>query len=159
MNEGVKQVIQQIYERDGDVKPSVLVEEARPKSSPAHSSFEWDDKKAGSEYRLIQARKYIRVVTIEVAEQQERLIHVPSIARSHEDTGEGKYVPKSVLVERPDEFERALDAAIAKLNAARRAVDDLRDAAEKDPTKDRLAMISQVSRGLELMEQALQVRH
>lgn len=157
MNEGLKQVIQNIYERDGDVKPSALIAAAKPKTSPAHDAFEWDDKSAGIEYRLIQARRYIRIVKIEVAGSQERLVHVPSIDRA--DSGEGKYLPKSVLVERPDEFERALDAAISKLHGARRAVDDLRDAAEKDPTNDRLAMISQVSRGLELMEQALQIRH
>ena len=157
MNEGLKQVIQKIYERDGEVKPSALVAAAKPKSSLAHDAFEWDDKAAGVEYRLIQARRYIRVVKIEIEDRAERLIHVPSIDRA--ETGEGKYVPKSVLVERPDEFERALDAAISKLHGARRAVDELREAAEKDPTKDRLAMISQVSRGLELMEQALQIRH
>jgi hypothetical protein len=155
MNEGIKQVIQTIYDEQGAVKPSALVDAARSKDSPAHSAFEWDNNKAGDEFRLMQARQYIRLVKIERAGTQERLIHVPAI--KHE--GEGEYLPRSVLVERPDEFERALQAAVSKLHAARRAVDDLREAAEKDPSKNRAAMIAQVSRGLEIMEAALHTTH
>jgi hypothetical protein len=157
MNDGLKQVIQKIYERDGEVRSSALVEAAKPKESPAHDSFEWDDKKAGHLHRLTQARTYIRIVKIEIEHRPERLIHVPTINRS--ETGEGKYVPASVLIHCPDEFDRALTAAMSKLHAARRAVDDLRSAAEKDPKNDRVTMIAQVSKGLEIMEAALQIRH
>jgi hypothetical protein len=43
----VEQVVNDIYLRDGDVKPSTLVEAARPESSPAHGAFEWNDGKVG----------------------------------------------------------------------------------------------------------------
>lgn len=154
MSNGVKQVIQELYDQHGKVQPSALVEAARPEESPAHDAFEWNNDKAGDEYRLIQARQLIRIVRVEYAGAQERLIHVPSIA-----SGEGEYLPKSVLINRPDEFERALNAAISKLQAARRAVEDLRDAAERDPTKARAAMVAQVSRGLEIMQAALHTTH
>jgi len=54
-------------ENGGILKPEVVVEEARPKSSPIHSRFTWDDSKAAHEHRLWQARQLIRVV-VEVIE-------------------------------------------------------------------------------------------
>jgi hypothetical protein len=150
----IKAALQRIYERHGMVTASLVLDEARPESSDIHEVFEWDDAKAGHEFRLIQARTYIREVKIEVSGKQERLIHVPSITK-----GEGKYQTESVVVENPDEFERALDAAVSKLHGARKAVDELRNAAERDPTNSRVSLVSQISRGLEIMEAALQIRH
>jgi hypothetical protein len=50
----------------GQLLPSDIVEAARPKSSPLHSRFEWDDGEAAEQYRLWQARQLIRVlVTVE----------------------------------------------------------------------------------------------
>lgn len=49
-------------ENGGVLKPESVVEEARPKSSPLHKRFTWDNSKAAHEYRLWQARQLIRVV-------------------------------------------------------------------------------------------------
>lgn len=49
-------------ENDGILQPETVVEEARPRSSPLHSRFTWDNTKAAHEYRLWQARQLIRVV-------------------------------------------------------------------------------------------------
>lgn len=43
-----------------------LVEHATPDSSPIHAMFEWDDEIAGHEYRLIQARLYLRSYRVDV---------------------------------------------------------------------------------------------
>jgi hypothetical protein len=45
----------------GDLRPVDVVRAARPKTSPLHSRFLWDNDKAGDEYRLWQARELIRV--------------------------------------------------------------------------------------------------
>ncbi len=50
----------------GLLLPAKVVEAARPKSSPLHSSFEWDDTEAAENYRLWQARQLIRVVVEQV---------------------------------------------------------------------------------------------
>lgn len=148
-------VVRTIYERDGEVRASVLVDEARPKSSPAHPFFEWKDSVAAQEYRLIQARKLIKRVVVEIEGREERLVHVPRVTTA-QDSKEGYYKPVSVVVESPTEFELALSEATAKLGSARRSVDRLRYAAEKlSDTDDRAAMISQVAKGLELLEYAL----
>lgn len=54
--------LRRIAKRCGGVlKPEIVVEEARPKSSPIHNRFEWDDSAAAQHYRIWQARMLIRV--------------------------------------------------------------------------------------------------
>lgn len=59
IQDGIQQVVSELYNEKGFIKPSDLVEAARPSDSPAHGGFLWDNKKAGNEYRLIQARQWI----------------------------------------------------------------------------------------------------
>lgn len=51
----------------GVLKPEHVVEAARPKTSPLHDKFTWDDSKAAEQYRLCEARDLIRV-TIQYVE-------------------------------------------------------------------------------------------
>lgn len=44
----------------GLLRPEDVVEAARPKTSPLHSSFTWDDTEAAHNWRLWQARMLIR---------------------------------------------------------------------------------------------------
>lgn len=54
--------LQRIADNHGGLlRPVDVVEAARPKSSPLHSRFTWDDTKAAAEYRLWQAQSLIRV--------------------------------------------------------------------------------------------------
>lgn len=48
----------------GELTPEDVVADARPKSSPLHSFFEWSDTKAAEAYRLAQARGLIRSVVV-----------------------------------------------------------------------------------------------
>jgi hypothetical protein len=165
ITKGVTEVAQQLYDEHGALRSEDLLAAARPKDSPAHSGFEWNDKKAGHEFRLIQARGWIRRVTIIHEERPVQLVHVPRITTmaepgDTEDTGKGgEYKPAEVIVKCPDEFSRALEEALMKLHAARRAVDHLQRIAEKNPTEDRSMMIAQVAKGLEILRSALDMRH
>ena len=49
---------------DGILRPEIVVEAARAKTSPLHSSFEWDNTRAAEAHRLWQARQLIVSVTI-----------------------------------------------------------------------------------------------
>lgn len=147
---GVAQVVQSIYDDDGAVVASVLVDKARPEDSPAHPAFEWDNSVAGEEYRLEQARRFIRRVTVCVDAQPERLAHVLA------DKGEGYYKPLSVIVQTPNEYDLALKSAISRLSAAKTAVDELHKAAEKHaPGDERLVTINHVAQSLALLNEAL----
>jgi hypothetical protein len=163
----VQQVCQDIYDRDGKVETRSLIKAARPKDSPAHDGFTWDNRTAADRYREIEARKWIRVVLIhrEPESEPERLINVPRIVIESADTPpdsetrEGHYQVASVLIERPDEFARALNQAQIKLDAAKRAVDDLLKAAESTGRADQAAMIAQMSRATEMWADALRAMH
>jgi hypothetical protein len=51
-------------QHDGILRPEIVVDAARAKTSPLHSSFEWDNTKAAEAHRLWQARQLIISVTI-----------------------------------------------------------------------------------------------
>lgn len=51
-----------IREEHGILTPQVVVRAAAADDHPLHHRFEWDDAKAGHQYRLQQARQLIRIV-------------------------------------------------------------------------------------------------
>ncbi len=124
IKEAVTLEITRIYQESGQVTPSAVLEAARPKSSPIHDAFEWSNVKAAEEYRLWQARQWIRRVEIIVEDRPERLVHVPIIQH---DTREGFYKPAAAMLD--DEFAVALRETAAKLQAVKRAYHDLKMAA------------------------------
>lgn len=145
---GVQMVAQQIFDATGKVSATALVEAARPEDSPAHGGFQWDDSLAGAEYRLIQARQWFRVIAIkrEPAAEPEKLVHIPKrVVIADEDGREGFYRPISAAAERPDEFARALEQATSRLDAARRAVDELLTAAARSDRSAQAAVLARIS--------------
>lgn len=48
----------------GELTPSAVVDYARPKTSPIHDRFTWNDKEAGEKFRLMEAAMMIRSVRI-----------------------------------------------------------------------------------------------
>ena len=131
VKDGVQEVVQMIFDRDGEVRPSVLLEEARQESSPAHSGFMWDDTEAAHEYRLFQARQWVRVIPIYCDNEEQRLVHITNLV---DDRREGYYKPMSVVVQNLDEYKNALATALSRVSSARRSVDELRQAAREDNT-------------------------
>lgn len=55
-----------ICRRDGDLNERAVLKDARPKSSPLHGYFEWDDGVAAEAHRLTQAASLIRRVRVTV---------------------------------------------------------------------------------------------
>lgn len=57
--------LQRLARRSRDpLPPSTVVDAARPKSSPLHDYFEWDDTIAAEQHRLSQARSLIAAVIL-----------------------------------------------------------------------------------------------
>lgn len=56
--------LQSVYDRRGELTPALVVAEASPEDHPLHDRFEWDDSVAGPKYREVQARELIRSVRI-----------------------------------------------------------------------------------------------
>lgn len=57
--------LQLISVQYGAITPTLVVKEAKKRTSPLHAGFEWDDRAAAVEYRLVQARSVIRSVVVQ----------------------------------------------------------------------------------------------
>lgn len=64
----------------GLLTPEEVVVAARPKKSPLHDQFEWNDKTAGHQHRLNQARKLISSVIYE-RKVEHKIIKIPFYVR------------------------------------------------------------------------------
>lgn len=63
----VGEYLEKIAAHDRKISPRKLVQLARSKDSPLHEYFEWDDKIAGDRYRIIQARKIVNHLDVEIS--------------------------------------------------------------------------------------------
>ena len=63
---------EEIERRDGAISSSSLVEAARDESSEIHALFEWDDKIAGEQWRLQQAKIVLSCLKVTVKETDDQ---------------------------------------------------------------------------------------
>lgn len=167
--------LRRINGKNGNLTPEAVVEDATPESATLHPCFEWDNQKAGHEYRLGQARHLIRAVRLTPATPEQSsaggngadhnssypkvvelvvnprpvpaFVHVPG-----EDGGSpGYYVEGAVLATRPNEYARALAEARRHLTTAENRLDELADLA---PT-EKLPAIASAIDSLEVLQQEL----
>ena len=149
LKNAITKTVTKIYADRGEVRASVLLELSTPKRSPTHGAFTWDNKTAGHEFRLIQARQLIRTVHIVIEDRTERLIHV-GVERSE---GEGYYKPMSIVVSSKPEFDAAMSETLSRLNSTKAAYADLKAAAAaaKDETRD----FARADQGFGMIQEAL----
>jgi hypothetical protein len=70
----------------GKLLPEDVVEAAKPKSSPLHSKFTWDDTVAAHQHRLWQARQLISVTVLTVVGKKTQMF-VSLTKDRHEGNG------------------------------------------------------------------------
>jgi hypothetical protein len=63
-------VLRDIEKKHGHVTPDAVVADAKSTRHPWHNRFTWDDKIAGHRYRIGQARDQIRIVRIQIVDEQ-----------------------------------------------------------------------------------------
>ena len=84
----IRGALSDIYQQNGQLTPSIVVDASRPVDSPLHSQFEWDDSKAAEKYRRTQAAKLIRDIHV-VYESDHGPVKVRAYLptrRTHDDT-------------------------------------------------------------------------
>jgi len=64
----------------GHLTPRDVVADAKRKDSPLHSYFEWDNAKAATKYRLVQARRLITRFQMPIIEES-RILAAPFAVR------------------------------------------------------------------------------
>lgn len=68
-------ILKAIEQRDGVLRPEVLVDEASQSSHPLHGYFEWEDTEAARKWRIHQARTMIIKVKVRIAETTTQAFH------------------------------------------------------------------------------------
>ena len=109
-----------IREENGDVMtPHQIVDKAKPKSSPIHEYFEWDDGIASEKYRIFQARNLIARIEIIVQsdgeEDQIRAFHNISVQDGEEH--ERGYVTLKDVQSNQDYLEIVLAGALDEIKS------------------------------------------
>jgi hypothetical protein len=98
--------------KNGLLTPEVVVNAAEPVSSPLHPHFEWDDSKAGHQYRLEQARQLIRV-QVTVLENYNEPIRAFASLSSDRSYGRGYRVTTEILGDEQYRQQMLEDALVA----------------------------------------------
>jgi|ERR1017187_9523967 hypothetical protein len=96
MKKSVIKALRAIPLHNGKLMPEDVVNAARPKTSPLHSHFQWDDTAAAKAFRLWQARQLIRV-TVEYLEEAQEKVEVFVSLSSDRKTGGGYRTTVEVL--------------------------------------------------------------
>lgn len=97
---------------EGVLSSKELLEKARPRNSPIHHLFEWDDSVAAEKYRQNQARNLIGCLVVEVQGKNVREYCPPIYVGNMK-----RFVKIDKALENEDLWSQVLDAA---MNDARR---------------------------------------
>lgn len=115
----------------GEVTSEAVLDAARDPESPLHGAFDWRDDEAAEKYRRLEARWLLRRVVVIRAKEPAAPAWV-SVRVQREDATSTSgtrtacvYRTPGQLRSRPDELEAALANAYDRLDAARRAVEEL----------------------------------
>lgn len=67
----IESELRRMWDQRGALVPADVVAEARNPDHPLHQEFEWDDSRAGEEYRRMQAASLIRSVKLRVTTERD----------------------------------------------------------------------------------------
>lgn len=114
----------------GQLRPIDVVNAARPKASPLHSRFEWDNTKAAQEYRLWQARHLINV-TVEYFGGEESSFTGRVFVSLTSDRGDGAGYRSMVSVMSDDQHRaRLMQDALEEMDVFKRKYIRLKELAD-----------------------------
>jgi hypothetical protein len=86
--ESAASVIRKLAEKHGSITAEIVLIEAKKKTSPLHSHFQWDDTKAARQFRLIQAAALIRKIKVEYIVSEINTVRVRAFHNVTEDVEE-----------------------------------------------------------------------
>lgn len=72
---------------EGPLTPKAVVDDARPRTSPTHDLFEWDNAVAGEKHRLEQAGYYLRSVDVVIVDEEREATTRVRAVQSEGDRG------------------------------------------------------------------------
>jgi len=127
-NQVVEELKRIAKEHAGLLQPAIVVQEARPTSSPLHSQFEWDDSQAAEKYRIQQARQLINVVVETIPGLKEPVPVFVSLTPDRARDGGGYRLLTTVLTDKMSK-ELLLQDALNELEIFQRKYARLKELA------------------------------
>lgn len=132
VNATIEKELRALYSRDGVLTCEAVLDAARPKNSPLHSYFTWDDSRAAERYRLIEAGRLIATVRIEYTPKKTaQVIHVPTfIPTGTNSEGKRQYFPVEEVTRNEFLQQKALADARSEMEGTRARYSHLVDLLE-----------------------------
>lgn len=110
--------------------PADVVESARPKNSPLHSRFTWDDNEAAEKYRLWQARQLIAVTVSYIGPEREGAERMRVFVSLTSDRVDGGYREVEAVMIDPGQREIMMADALEEMERFQKKYADLQELAE-----------------------------
>ena len=107
--------IYQLMQKKGKttINAKEVLQDAKNKTSPYHDHFTWDNKQAGEEHRLMQARQLISaIVIVKVRVEESEPIQVRAFVNVIDDEGEKGYVPIDIAISSPNTAGQIVQQAL-----------------------------------------------
>lgn len=86
----VRDELQKLYDREGELTPELVLQEAGRPESPLREHFTWDDTEAAARWRLHQAHQLIQKVKIRVRTSPDQTVRVRAFVHAPD---RDSYVP------------------------------------------------------------------
>ena len=102
--------LQTIYDREGDLTPDLVVDEWRNPDHPMHDRLTWDDGQAAEAYRRVEAAKLIRSVRIRYVTEQGPKDLRAFVAVTRNDRLASSYTPTETALADPTQRKLLLAA-------------------------------------------------
>lgn len=115
---------EKVEKKYGSITSQNVLESARPKKSPIHSLFEWDDTKAAEKYRLRQATLLITNLAVEVEVPETK----PIICRAYvnvSETKQGTFMKIDSAFKVKETREIVTERALRELQAFKKKYENL----------------------------------
>lgn len=132
VNATVEKELRALHSRDGVLTCEAVLDAARPKNSPLHSYFTWDDSRAAERYRLIEAGRLIATVRIEYRRKKAaQVVYTPAfIPTGTNSEGKREYFPVEEVTRNEFLQQKALADARSEMEGTRARYSHLVDLLE-----------------------------
>lgn len=131
-NPTIEKELRALHSRDGVLTCEAVLEAARPKNSPLHDYFTWEDSRAAERYRLIEAGRLIATVKIEYTPKKAaQVVYTPAfIPTGTSSEGRRQYYPVEEVTKNDFLREKALADARNEMENTRARYSHLVDLLE-----------------------------
>jgi hypothetical protein len=117
-------------EHDGLLNPSDVVQAARPKASPLHGKFEWDDSEAAERYRLWQARQLISVTVEYIGGQENGMLSRVFVSLTSDRKEDGGYRTIDAVLSKRSDREQLLQDALDDMETFKNRYREIKELTE-----------------------------